>query len=184
MVSNLNLLTNADSNLILTGYTGPNQPAIGRALASTLGRRLVNVEDRLEDHIGMSVAAVRETYGQARLKDVEAKVLEEILLYRGAVIRVSGETLSHSENLARFADTGPVICLVARLDAVLRRLHLAMGNRFHNPTDREVALGELRRAWSVRGKPGVLEVDATYLSEDETITAVAHLWQQLTLQRG
>lgn len=184
MTSNLNLLTNADSNLILTGYTGPNQPAIGRALSERLGRRLVNVETRLEDHTGMTMDEIRAIYGQARLKDLEQEVLSEILLYRGAVIRVSGETLSHGEILARFTETGPVICLVAALDAVLRRLHLAMGNRFHNPYERDLALGNLRRAWSVRGKPGVFEVDATYLSQDATVETVANLWRSLALQRG
>lgn len=184
MASNLNLLTNADSNLILTGYTGPNQPAIGRALAQRLERRLVNVETRLEDHAGMTMHEIRSVYGQARLKDLENEILGEIVLYRGAVIRVSGETLSHSDNLQNFAATGPVVCLVAALDAVLRRLHLAMGNRFHNPADRDIALGELRRAWAVRGKQGVFEIDATYLTEEETINTVAQLWQDLTLQRG
>ena len=45
-------------------------------------------------------------------------------------------------------------------------------------------LGELRRAWSVRGKPGVYEVDATRLNEDETAEAVLALWQEVALQRG
>lgn len=184
MTSNLNLLTNADSNLILTGYTGPNQPAIGRALAGRLNRRLVNVDDRLEEHTGMSLTDIRAVYGQTRLKDLESEVITEILLNRGTVIRVSGDTLSRGDMLARFAATGPVICLVASLDAVLRRLHLMMGNRFHIPAERDLALGELRRAWSVRGQPDVWEVDVTYLSEDETINEVAILWQELTLQRG
>jgi shikimate kinase len=184
MSSNINLLTNADSNLILTGYTGPSQPAIGRKLSETLARRLVNFEAQLEDRIGMPVKEVRETYGQARLRNLENDLLEEVLLYRGAVIRISGVTLSYGDNLARLAVTGPVICLVARLDAVLRRLHLSMGARYHDPNERDLALGNLRAAWGARGKPGVYEVDATYLTEAETVQAVASVWQDLTLQRG
>jgi shikimate kinase len=184
MTSNLNLLTNADSNLILTGYTGPNQPAMGRTLAARLNRRLVNVDDRLEDHTGMALADIRAVYGQTRLKDLEGEVIAEILLNRGTVIRVSGDTLSRGDVLARFTETGPVICLVASLDAVLRRLHLMMGNRFHIPAERDLALGDLRRAWQVRGQPGVWEVDVTYRNEAETLEAVTSLWQELTLQRG
>lgn len=183
-MSNLNLLTNADANLILTGYTGPNQPAIGRELAKKLERRLIQVETRLEEHTGMSIEDIRATFGQARLKNIENEVLSEILLYRGAIIRVSGETLAHGDNLERLAQTGPVICLVASLDAVLRRLHMSMGARYHNPTERDIALGELNRAWSARGKEGVYEVNATYLNEAETIQAIIDLWQGLTLQRG
>lgn len=182
--ANLNLLTNADSNLILTGYTGPNQPAIGRAVAAQLGRKLVNFEIRLEDHTGMAMHEIRDIYGQARLKDLENEVINEIVLVRGAVIRMSSEALAHTDNLERLARTGPVVCLVADLDAVLRRLHLAMGMRYHNPVERDIVLGELRRAWSVRGQPGVYEVDATRLNEDETAEAVLALWQDVALQRG
>lgn len=183
-MSELNLLTNADSNLILTGYTGPNQPAMGRAIAERLGRKLVIVENRLEDVAGMSIDDIRGTFGQARLKTLESDVLDEMLLYRGAVIRISGETLSHGDNLARIAENGAVVCLVAALDAVLRRLHLSMGARWHNPQERDLALGNLRRAWWARGQPGVLEVDATYLNEAETVEAILSLWQQVALQRG
>jgi len=139
---------------------------------------------RLEDHTGMSMDEIRDIYGQARLKDLENEVVSEIVLVRGAVIRMSSEALAHSNNLERLAETGPVVCLVADLDAVLRRLHLAMGMRYHNPAERDVMLGELRRAWSVRGKSGVYEVDATRLNEDETAEAVLALWQDVALQRG
>ncbi|MEL6151571.1 MAG: shikimate kinase [Chloroflexota bacterium] len=184
MTSNLNLLTNADSNLVLTGYTGPNQPAVGRALAERLNLKLVNVDDRVEDLADMTLDEIRSMFGQARLKDLENEVVNEILLNRGSVIRVSGEALAHGNNLERFVATGPVICLVAALDAVMARQHLAMGNRYHNPAERAVVVGELRRAWSVRGKPGVFEIDATYLNTDETIAAVVRLWQDVALQRG
>ena len=179
-----NLLTDTDRNLILTGYTGPNQPAIGRGVARALNRRLVTLEDRLEAMSGLSVEHIRSTFGQARLKTLEAEVMGEIMLHRGTVIRVNGETLSHGNNLVQIQQNGPVICLVASLDAVLQRLHLAMGARFHNPAERDLALGELRRAWFARGKPDVHEVDATYLTEAETIEQVIQLWRELSLVRG
>jgi shikimate kinase len=184
MSATANLLTNADLNLILTGYTGPNQPAIGRALAVRLNRRLVNFDSRLESHTGMTLETIRNTYGNQRLKTLEYEIFDEVLLNRGAVIRVSGETLSHGDTLARIAETGPVICLVASLDAVLSRMHLSMGARYHDPAERDLMLGELQLAWSARGKPNVQEIDATDLNEDETIETVIQLWRALTVQRG
>lgn len=184
MTTNLSLLTNSDANLILTGYTGASQPAIGRALAKRLNRRLVNVEDLLEERTGLTIDELLNTYGQTRLKNVETAVLEEIVLYRGAVIRISGETLSHNDNLERLAATGPVICLVAGLDTVLRRLHMSMGARFHDPAERDLRLGKLRKEWGARGQPGVYEVDATRLNADETTEAILALWAELALQRG
>lgn len=183
-MSNLNLLVNADANLILTGYTGPNEPLIGRMTAERLKRRFVNVEARLEEHAGMSLDEIRSQFGQATLKNLESEIISEILLYRGAVIRISGETLSHADNLARLTENGSVVCMVASLGAVLRKMHLSMGARFHNPAERDLALGELRRAWFARGKPNVYEVDVTALTEDQTIETLTRLWQTLALQRG
>ncbi|MEO0564843.1 MAG: shikimate kinase, partial [Chloroflexota bacterium] len=162
----------------------PRQPAIGRAVAEKLGRRLVNVEQMLEERSGMAADDILATYGQARLTDLENAVMNDVVLFRGAVVRVSGEMLAHGDNLERLAVTGPVVCLVAALDAVLQRLHLSMGARYHNPAERDLALGNLRKAWAVRGQPSVHEVDATYLNEDETVAAVVGLWQELSLKRA
>src|SRR5690606_41436702 len=74
--------------------------------------------------------------GETRLKTLEAEVVQEALLYRSAVIRVSGQTLLHSNNYGRFSATGPVVCLVASLDSVLQNLHLTLGARYHDPNER------------------------------------------------
>ncbi len=182
--SPLHLLTDADRNLILTGYTGPNQPALGRELAERLGRRLVIVEDRVEQLAGMRIEEIRETFGQAHLKNIETQALNEILLNRGVVLRVSGDTLGNGNMLERLAETGPVFCLVAQLDAVLSRLHLAMGTRYHDPAERDLELGKLKTAWSARGKSGVIEIDATYLSQSQTLERIITQWRDLTLRRA
>jgi len=183
MNSPLYLLTDSDRNLILTGYTGPNQPALGRELAERLGRRLVVVEERVEQLAGMRVEEMRETFGVAHLKTIELQALDEILLNRGVVIRVSGDTLVSGNMLERLAETGPVFCLVAQLDAVLSRLHLAMGTRFQDPAERDLELGKLKTAWSARGKEGVIEIDATYLTHSQTVERILTQWRDLTLRR-
>ncbi|MFZ4815412.1 MAG: shikimate kinase [Phototrophicaceae bacterium] len=183
-MSALSSILQADRNLILTGYSGPNQPAIARALAQQLGRRLVVVETRLEEYSGISLDELRATYGQASLKRLEQEVLDEIRLNRGAVIRVNGETLSHGDHLSGLGETGVIICLVAALGAVLRQMHMAMGSRYHNPNERDLAFGELRHAWWARGKPNVYVVDVTDLTTDQIVETVSTLFQRLTIQRG
>ena len=64
------------------------------------------------------------------------------------------------------------------LDAVLRRLHLALGARYHNPSERDIALGTLRREWAIRKQPGIVEIDTSYLSEDEMVEAIASKWRE------
>lgn len=179
-----NVLPISDRNLILTGYTGPNQPFIGRQVAEKLRMRLVNLDARLVELTGLTVDEIRRQYGQARLKTLEAELVAEALLYRQSVIRINGHILLESDYLPRLQQTGSVICLVASLGAVLQRLHLSLGARYHNPNERAQAIGHLRREWAVRQMPGVYEIDTTYLNEAETVETVINLWQQVAIVRG
>ncbi|MBZ0303883.1 MAG: hypothetical protein K8J31_29365 [Anaerolineae bacterium] len=171
----------SDQNLILTGYTGPRQPAIGRQVAALLQRPFVNIDMQIEERHGLTIDEIRARFGESRLKTLEAEVVQEALLHRSAVIRVSGQTLLHSSHFDRFQSTGPVICLVASLDSVLQNLHLALGARYHNPNERALALGHLQREWAVRQCAGIYEIDTTYRSETEIADRVIALWQQLVL---
>lgn len=174
----------SDRNLILTGYTGPNQPRLGRQLADHLHIPYVNIEAQIAERTGQSVAEIRIYFGETRLKSIETEIMEEACLRRRSLIHVSARTLLNSDTLTRISATGPVICLVTTLDAMLQRLHMTMGAQYYIPDERLLALGNLRREWAVRGLPGVHEVDTTYLTVDETITTVANLWQELAIARA
>lgn len=175
----------SDRNLILTGYIGPNQVVIVRRIAQTLGMPFVNFESRLEERADLPIDEIRLRFGAARVKTLEAEVIQELVLYRGAVMLISGQTLVHSDYLARLSDAGQVVCLVATLDAVLQRVHLALGARYHNPAERAIAVGNLKREWAIRNAPGVQEFDTTGMSETEIVLAIAGYWhEQALLVRG
>ena len=172
------LLSFADRNLILTGYTGPNQPIIGQQVAERLKMRYVNVELQIETREGMTSEEVRTRYGDARLKTVESEVMQDVLLNRSSVIRVSGQTLLRSDYAKRLGETGPIICTVVSLGAVLQRLHLSLGRNYHNPHERALAIGYLKREWAVRKLEGIREIDLTYMSDTDSVNALIGLWQQ------
>lgn len=171
----------ADRNLILTGYLGPNQIVVVRRVAQDLGMPLVNFETRLEERADLPIEDIRIRYGEARLKTLEAEVVQELLLYRGAVMLISGQTLLHSDYLPRLSDAGQVVCLVATLDAVLQRLHLSLGARFHNPAERAMAIGHLKREWAIRKAPGVEAFDTTGMTETEIVNALVSMWREQVL---
>jgi shikimate kinase len=174
----------SDRNLILTGTIGPSQPLIGRRIAERLRLPYVNVEMLLAERVGMPVDEIRTYFGETRLKVIEAEIVAETALRRSTVIRVSGRTLAHGENRSRLAETGPIFCPVIALGAMLRKLHIALGARFHDPNERGLALSELRREWVARGLPGVIEIDVTTLDEEAIIALLIDRWQELALVRG
>jgi shikimate kinase len=173
----------SDRNLILTGYIGPDQPLLGRQIAERLRMPYVNIEAQIAERVGLSVDEIRSYYGETRLKAIEAELMQEAQLRRSTVIRVNGRTLLHGERLAALRETGVVVCMVVALDAVLHRLHISMGARYHDPNERALALGELKREWAIRGREGIHEIDTTYLSVEEIITTVIELWRELAIER-
>lgn len=175
------LLPYADRNLILTGYTGPMPLAIGQQLAEKLRLRYVSADAQIEMRGGMDVETLRVRLGDTRLKMVESEVMQEVMLHRGAVIRVSGQTLLRGEYIKRLQQTGYIICLVVSLDAALRKLHLSMGGQYHNPSDRSLAVGRLKREWAIRKQEGVLELDVTDQSDAEVVESVRQLWEKVAM---
>lgn len=174
----------SDRNLILTGYTGPNQPRIGQQLAARMKMPYVNLDTLVSERIGMSVDEIRQYYGETRLKSIEVEMMDEACLRRASVIRVSARTLLVGDTLTRISETGPVICLVTTLDAMLQRLHMSMGARYYNPEERAVELGSLKREWAARGLPGIYEIDTTSMAAAQVVEAVTSLWQSVAISRA
>lgn len=174
----------SERNLILTGYIGPNQPLIGRMIADKLKMPYVNVEFLIAERTGLSVDELRAYYGEARLKNIETEIISETWLRRSTVIRVSARTLLHGDALKRLSDTGPIFCTVTTIDAMLQRLHVAMGARFYAPDERAFELANIRREWAVRGSPGVIELDTTYFDAEQTVTTIIERWQTLAITRA
>ncbi len=171
-------------NLVLSGYIGPQQATIGRRVAEALGRPYIDIDTLVEERNDLTSDEIRARFGEARLKTLEDEVMEEALLQREAVIRVSGYRLAQGDWLQRFLETGLVICLVASIDAVLHSLHQALGARYHEPDERALVLGQLQREWGLRGRPGTLELDTSDLELDGVVTRVLRLRQQTLAREG
>ncbi len=167
-----------DRNLILTGYTGPSQPLVGQQIADRLKMRYVNVDTLLESRGDMDIETMQTRFGETRLKMLETEVMQDVMLYRGAVIRVSGQTLLRTETTPRLLETGVVICEIVALDVVLRRLHLSLGGRYHNPSERALAIGHLKREWAIRKVNGVHELNVTKMTEPQIIETICAMWEQ------
>jgi shikimate kinase len=178
--------SSTDKNLLITGYTGPGQQAIVRGAAERLRMPLVHFESRLETRAEMPLDEFRLQFGETRLRTLENDVLDEIALARGSVLYISGHVLAGGTTLERLSSASVVLCLVAALDAVLRRLHVAMGARYHDPAARDQALGVLRREWAVRGRSGVVEIDTSGLTEAAVLDCVIARWRELSgvIDRG
>lgn len=173
-----------DLNLIVTGYLEPNRPRISQQLALRLGLQMIDVEREIEDQLGATINSIRQLYGERRLMAIETQIMDQIILHRRALIRVSGNTLLNSGHLSELQRNGVIVCLVASLDSILRRIHLTLGARYHDPVERARAIGELQREWRIRDVENIVEFDATTITETILIERIVTFWRDLALRRG
>jgi len=164
-------------NLILAGEMGIGKTEVARRVAEHFGATLRDLEAELEAAAGMPLQDVRELYGEARLTGMETELCRELALQRGAVISVHATTLLNEANRRRLEEIGVVLVLVTALNEILRRLHAAKGDRFHDPLERARTMKRLRQEWKVRGLAGYPQLDTTALTLDEVVGQVVAFWE-------
>lgn len=166
---------NPYQNLILTGYMGVGKTAVGRAIARQLDVDFYDLENEIQLREGMSAENIRSLLGESRLRNIEAELIRELSLVRRSIIAVSGPPLLDVNNQERLRATGPVLCLTAALNEVLRRLHVAQGARFHTPDARAVVLGRLKREMTVLSLQ-LPQLDTTGLSVETVTQRAIDFW--------
>lgn len=164
-------------NLILTGTIGTGKTGVGSRVARSMsGATFVDLEIEIQNREGMTVEQIRETFGQARVRSLEQRLVNEMTLHRSTVIAVSGVTLLDPLNLENLRETGPTLCLTADLGEILRRLHVTHGGRFHEPELRAAFLGRLKRESGVLALD-IPQFDTTGVKIEAVAQQVAEFWR-------
>lgn len=162
-------------NLFLTGPMGVGKTTIGRAVGRSLDTAFFDLENDILAREGQSADAIRETFGEARLKALEAEAIRNLTLHRHSVITISGPAMLDDLNRARLLESGIVLCLTCALDEILRRVYVARGAWFHNPANRGTLLSRLKRELRVTTLD-LPQLETTHLTVDEATEAVRDFW--------
>lgn len=110
------------AHVILTGFMATGKSEVGRRLARKLGRPFVDTDDLIEATAGRSVAEIFAADGEGRFRALEREAVEQACGVPDAVVATGGGTLLDMENRRRLAAAGPIICLSATPDDILRRI--------------------------------------------------------------
>ena len=108
-------------NLILVGLRGSGKTTLGRALAQTLQRPFVDLDDALAQAAGCSADSLLAEKGEAAFRAVERDVVARAADLAGHVIATGGGAVLHPIELAALASTGCVVHLKVSLPELLAR---------------------------------------------------------------
>lgn len=115
-------------NVILTGFMGTGKTTVGLILARRLGRQFVDTDKMIEERHG-PIESIFVNSGEARFRDLERRLADELASQQGLVIATGGGMLVDSSVVRAFEQNGEVICLVASPSVLLNRLEAENATR-------------------------------------------------------
>jgi len=120
--------------VFLIGFMGAGKTTVGHALAQRLGWRFLDLDDRIEQRQGRSIAEIFHDGGEAAFRRAESAALEELLdeLRHSppTVAALGGGAFVQEENARRLRATAwPVVFLDASVEELRRRCALAHSAR-------------------------------------------------------
>ena len=163
--------------IVLTGFMGTGKTAVGRRLARALGRPFVDIDGLIEAAAGRTVAEIFATDGEPHFRALERDAVEQACSVPEAVIATGGGTVLDPDNRRRLAAAGPIVCLEAKPEDILRRV----GDPASRPllaAGRDQGLGRIRSLLDERAPTYALAahtVDTSGLSLDEVVARIRDL---------
>ncbi|MDW7651440.1 MAG: shikimate kinase [Bacillota bacterium] len=109
-------------NLILIGFMGTGKTEVGRLLAESLGRRLVDTDRLIVEREGKPVREIFQDRGEAYFRQVEKKIIGELSGQSGLVVSSGGGVVLDADNVARLRESGYVVWLDAAITDLEARL--------------------------------------------------------------
>ncbi len=159
----------AQKNIVLVGFMGTGKSSVGKIVAETTGRKLVEMDALIEKQEGMMISAIFAGKGEKYFRDKERKVVQELSAKCGLVISTGGGVVLNAENIADFKKNGIVICLSATPETIFERVK----NETHRPLLKtKDPLAKIKELLGVRA-PFYARADVTITTDGKKIEQIA-----------
>jgi len=110
-------------NYVLIGYMGAGKTTVGKGLARETGKRFLDTDELIVKQMNLSINDIFAKYGEAYFRDLETKLIENLLIHvSDCVISCGGGLPMKEENRPLLKKLGKVIYLNVNETDILRRL--------------------------------------------------------------
>ncbi|OFW54264.1 MAG: hypothetical protein A2163_04305 [Actinobacteria bacterium RBG_13_35_12] len=121
-------------NIIITGFMGTGKSVVAKELARKLKMEFIDMDQIIEESLGISIADIFARYGENYFREQENKLVKELSQKENRVIATGGGTLLSSDNARMLGQAGEIICLYADSQTIY--------NRVKRKNDRPLLKGE------------------------------------------
>jgi shikimate kinase len=169
-------MSNAPSNIVLSGFMGTGKSTVGRLAAEQLGLTFVDTDPVIEAQAGRSIAEIFAQEGEAGFRQREAEVCLVLAEKSGQVVAAGGGALLNTQVYEAFAAHSLLIGLTCDLEEIIRRIGDAPTRPLY-VADRE-RLGRLLESRAEHYNRLPYHIDTTCLNPQQVAQEVIQLWHQ------
>ncbi len=95
---------NAKKQIVFIGLPGSGKTSVGSLVAARLGRAFIDADQEISRQAQMSIPEIFTTRGEDAFRDLEVKVIDELLRSNIEVLALGGGALTRPETAAALAD--------------------------------------------------------------------------------
>lgn len=117
------------NNIVLIGFMGTGKTTIARKICEKTGYDIREIDEMIEENMGMTITQMFEYYGEEYFRDLETEQVRELSSTDGAVISCGGGTVMRPQNVRMLKSAGKIILLRAKPETVLDRVKRAGDKR-------------------------------------------------------
>jgi shikimate kinase len=159
-------------NIILTGFMGAGKTSVGTRLANDLAYTFVDTDALIEADQQTTIAEIFSTFGEPYFRDVESRIIRQVLKDENQIISTGGGAVIRDENRAAFKKAGIVICLFARPEAILDRIRHETHRPLLQTPDPLAKVRELLDSREKFYRQADLVIDTSEKSVDDVISEI------------
>jgi shikimate kinase len=163
--------------VILTGFMGTGKTTVGQQLAQRLGKQFIDTDQQIEQLEGRSIADIFANDGEAAFRAIERRVVAAAVK-QDAVVATGGGAIVDRTNLEHMRTAGPIICLTATIDEILRRTATDTSRPLLGTVERQQRIEELLRTRAAAYAQADLVVDSSRRSIDSILDDILEFLQR------
>jgi shikimate kinase len=130
-------------NIYLVGPMGSGKTAVGRRLASLLGKQFHDSDAEIEKRTGVDIRYIFEKEGEERFREREREVIADLTSLPDVVVATGGGAVLDPANRERLATTGTVVYLETSVEALVARTRLSKNRPLLMSDDPRAVLEQL-----------------------------------------
>jgi shikimate kinase len=156
-------------NIALIGFMGTGKSSVGQLAATQLHFTFLDTDHVIEARAGKTIGEIFAEQGEPAFRELERKIVGELVTRKRTVIATGGGIPANPENLASLKTHSLVVCLWASPEKIWERVR----NQTHRPLLKEAdPLAKIRKLLEERA-PYYRQADVLLNTEMRSLKDVA-----------